>query len=211
MGSKTPRLKRRLPASAARTTHVEPTAIVHPSAVIGAGTRVWAFAQLCERVRVGASCVIGNGAYLDSGVRVGDRCNIHNRALLYRNLVLEDDVFVGPAAAFLNDPMPRANRIRDIRGERTTVGRGASIGASAQILPNIRIGRFAMVATGAVVTRDVPDHALVVGVPARVKGFVDADGVRLRRSAQSASHVTLSNPKRTFSLRIAKKQYAQLT
>lgn len=202
MGSQKPRLNAR-----AAAPHIEPSAIVHTSAKVGAGSKVWAFAQIREGARVGRACVIGNGVYVDTGVEIGDRCNVHNRALLYRNLLLEEDVFVGPAAAFLNDPMPRANRIRDIRGERTVVRKGASIGAAAQILSNVKIGRFAVVAAGAVVTRDVPDNALVAGVPARIKGFVDADGAKLEWSAGNVTHVTLANPKKTFTLRISRKMY----
>lgn len=146
---------------------------------------------------------------MDTGVRIGDRCNVHNRALLYRNLVLASDVFVGPAAAFLNDPMPRANRIRDIRDEVTVVGKGASIGAGAQVLPNIKIGKYAVIATGAVVTRDVPDHALVAGVPARVKGFVDPAGEKLTAVSMGASRVVLANRKKTFKLNLSRKTYDQ--
>lgn len=193
-----------------RTTKVHPSSLVDRTAEIGAGTKVWAFAQVREKARVGRNCVISNGVYVDTGVRIGDRCNIHNRALLYRNLVLEEDVFVGPAAAFLNDPTPRANRIRDIRGEVTVVRRGASIGAAAQVLPNIKIGRSAMVASGAVVTRDVPDHALVAGVPARVKGFVDPAGEKLSVTAVGPSRVTMSNARKTFKLRITRKAYDQV-
>lgn len=177
------------------------------SAVIGTGSKVWAFVQIREGVKIGRACIIGNGAYIDSGVRVGDRCNIHNRALLYRNLTIEDDVFVGPMTAFLNDPLPRANRIRDIRGEGITVRRGASIGAGVQVLPNVKIGRYAVVAAGSVVTRSVPDHALVAGNPARIKGFVDTAGNRLEFASERGQQVTLSNPKKTFSHKIPKGLY----
>jgi UDP-2-acetamido-3-amino-2,3-dideoxy-glucuronate N-acetyltransferase len=210
MGQEAPRVKKPSAAKTLKAAKVHPSALVDPAASLGAGTKVWAFAQIREKARIGRNCVISNGAYVDTGVRVGDRCNIHNRALLYRNLVLEQDVFVGPAAAFLNDPAPRANRIRDIRGEVTVVRRGASIGAAAQILPDLRIGRFAMVASGSVVTRDVPDHALVAGVPARVKGFVDPAGEKLAVTAMAPSHVTLANANKTFKLRITRKAYDQV-
>ena len=152
---------------------VHPTAIVSPKAKIGAGTKIWAFAQVRENAVIGKNCMIGNGVYVDAGVRIGDRVNVHNKALLYRNLLVEDDVFIGPAVCFINDPKPRANRIRNIQGLRSHVKKGASIGANTSILSEITIGRHAMVGAGALVSEDVPDHALVYGVPARVRGFLN--------------------------------------
>ena len=151
---------------------IHPTAIVSSKAKIGAGTKVWAFAQVRENAVIGKNCMIGNGVYVDQGVIIGDRVNVHNKALLYRNLVIQDEAFIGPAVCFINDPKPRANRIRNLKGLRTLVKKGASIGANASVLPDITIGRRAMVGAGSVVTGNVPDGALVYGAPARIQGFV---------------------------------------
>ncbi len=153
-------------------TFIHPTAIVSPKAKIGSGTQIWAFAQIRENVRIGKDCVIGNGVYIDKEVVIGHRVNIHNKALLYRKLVVEDDVFIGPAVCFVNDPYPRANVIRNMKRLKRTVKKGASIGANACILSDVNIGRYSMVGAASVVSKDVPDYGLVYGVPAELKGFV---------------------------------------
>jgi UDP-3-O-[3-hydroxymyristoyl] glucosamine N-acyltransferase len=155
-----------------------PTALISPKAKIGAGSKIWAYAQVREGAVIGRNCMIGNGAYIDAGVKVGDRVNIHNKALLYRNLVVEDDVFIGPGVCFVNDPTPRANRIRNLKGLCGRVGKGASVGANASILSEVRIGRYAMVGAASLVTDHVPEFALVYGVPARRQGTVDIKGKR---------------------------------
>jgi acetyltransferase-like isoleucine patch superfamily enzyme len=146
---------------------IHPTAIVDATALIGEETKVWAFAQIREKVRIGRGCTVGNGAYIDTGVHVGDRVQIHNRALLYRPLRVEDDVFIGPGVIFANDKRPKAGVIRDLTGVSWVVRRGASIGAGAVIMPDVTIGEDAVVGAGAVVTADVPARAVVAGVPAR--------------------------------------------
>ena len=103
---------------------------------------------------------------------IGHRVNIHNKALLYRKLVVEDDVFIGPAVCFVNDPYPRANVIRNMKHLKWTVKKGASIGANACILSDVSIGRYSMVGAASLVSKDVPDHGLVYGVPAELKGFI---------------------------------------
>ena len=151
---------------------IHPTPVVSPKAKLGDGTQVWAFAQIRENARVGRDCMIGNGVYIDKDVIIGHRVNIHNKALLYRNLVVEDDVFIGPAVCFINDPRPRANRIRNLKGLWSRVKKGASIGANTSILSEITIGRYAMVGASSLVSRDVPDRSLVYGVPAKIMGSV---------------------------------------
>lgn len=153
-----------------------PTALISPKAVIGAGTVIWAYAQIREGARIGRNCMIGNGVYIDSSVRIGHRVNVHNKALLYRNLTVEDDCFIGPAVCFVNDPLPRANVIRNLRGRTRRVKKGASIGANATILSDINIGQYAFVGAGSVVTKEVPDFGLVYGVPSELKGYVRKDG-----------------------------------
>lgn len=158
-----------------------PTAIREENVSIGDGSFVWAFAHLRAGASVGNQCVIGGGVYVDTGVRIGNRVHVQNRALLYRPLEIDDDVFIGPAVIFANDKLPRSLRIRDVSGSRTVVRAGASIGAGAIILPDLTIGRYALVGAGAVVTKNVPDHGLVLGSPARLVGYVCFCGNRLPR------------------------------
>ena len=143
-------------------------ALVSKTAKIGAGTKVWAFAQIGDNARVGKNCVIGNGAYLDRDIVVGNNVKIHNKALLYRGLIVEDNCFIGPGVCFTNDKSPRYDKIRDLKDISWHLKKGASVGANATILPDINIGRNAVIGAGAVVTKDVPDGAVVCGNPARV-------------------------------------------
>ena len=150
-------------------------AMIHPAALcesdqVGDGTRIWAFAHILPGARVGSDCNICDGVFVEGGVVVGDRVTVKCGVQLWDGVTLEDDVFVGPNATFTNDPFPRS-RIRPERYTRTVVRHGASIGANATILPGVVIGANAMVGAGAVVTRDVPTTAIVVGNPARVHGY----------------------------------------
>jgi UDP-2-acetamido-3-amino-2,3-dideoxy-glucuronate N-acetyltransferase len=165
---------------------IEPSADVDADAVIGTGTKVWHLAQVREGVRIGAECVIGRGAYLGPGVRLGDRCKVQNHALVYEPAVVEDGVFIGPAVVFTNDEYPRAVTPEGaLKSEddwtivAVTVREGAAIGARSVCVAPVTIGRWALVAAGSVVTRDVADHALVAGVPARRIGWVGRTGHRL--------------------------------
>ncbi|MBI4043158.1 MAG: hypothetical protein HY391_06765 [Deltaproteobacteria bacterium] len=160
---------------------IHPTAIVSEQAEIGEGTQVWAYAQVREWAKIGRHCIIGNGAYIDKGVKIGDRCNIHNKALLYRNLIVEEEVFIGPGVCFTNDPLPRSNRIRNLEGLEWRIRKGASVGANSTILPGVTVGQYAMVGAGSLVSRDVPDCGLVYGVPARLQGFVSPEGELMDR------------------------------
>jgi acetyltransferase-like isoleucine patch superfamily enzyme len=165
---------------------VHPTADVSPDAVIGPGTRVWHQAQIRERARIGANCIVSKGVYIDFDVQVGSNCKIQNGAFLYHGCTLEDGVFVGPGVIFTNDKRPRAiNPDGSLKGTddwevgKTVVRQGASVGTGSIVLPGVTIGRFAMVAAGAVVSKDVPDYGLAVGVPARLVGFVCACAEKL--------------------------------
>ena len=166
---------------------VHPSAEVSPEADVGAGTAVWNEAQVRAGARVGRECVLGKGVYIDTDVEVGDRVKLENRVSVFRGARLGSGVFVGPHSCLLNDVWPRAvapdGRLKDVTDwtvSGVTVEDGASIGGGCVILPGIRIGRFALVGAGSVVTHDVPAHALVVGNPARVVGMVCECGRRLR-------------------------------
>jgi UDP-2-acetamido-3-amino-2,3-dideoxy-glucuronate N-acetyltransferase len=150
---------------------------IHPkglceSSSIGAGTRIWAFAHILPSAKIGKECNICDHVFIENDVVVGDRVTIKCGVQLWDGTRLEDDVFVGPNATFTNDRMPRSKMYLSCFPV-TTVRRGASIGANATILPGLTIGEKAMVGAGAVVTRSVPDKAIVVGNPARIKGYVE--------------------------------------
>jgi UDP-2-acetamido-3-amino-2,3-dideoxy-glucuronate N-acetyltransferase len=154
------------------------THFVHPTAIcesedIGEGTRVWAFAHVLPGARVGADCNICDHVFVENDVLIGDRVTIKCGVQVWDGVTLADDVFVGPNVTFTNDPMPRSKTYPD-HFATTVVARGASLGGGSVILPGLHIGRSAMVGAGAVVTRDVPPNAIVVGNPARIVGYVDS-------------------------------------
>jgi UDP-2-acetamido-3-amino-2,3-dideoxy-glucuronate N-acetyltransferase len=165
---------------------IHPTAEVSPAAVVGAGSRIWNEAQIREGARVGRDCILAKGVYIDSGVVVGDRVKLENRVSVFQGARLADGVFIGPHSCLLNDKLPRAitpdgglKLRRDWQARGVTVEEGASIGGGCTVLPGIRIGRFAMVGAGAVVTRDIPDFGLAFGNPARLIGYACECGARL--------------------------------
>ena len=172
-------------SSASHQTFIAPTAIIDSTARIGAGTKIWAFCQVGEHAAIGKNCILGNGVYIDRHVHIGNRVRIQNKALLYHGIIVEDDVFIGPGAIFTNDPWPRSGKTRDLRGISWKIGRGASIGANATILPHIEIGTGAVVGTGSVVTKNVSPNALVYGNPAKLKGYVCTCGAIQKTSLRS--------------------------
>jgi UDP-2-acetamido-3-amino-2,3-dideoxy-glucuronate N-acetyltransferase len=145
---------------------------------VGPGTRVWAFAHILPGARIGADCNICDGVFIENDIIVGDRVTIKCGVQLWDGIVLEDDAFIGPNATFTNDKFPRSKKHPDAFA-RTIVQKGASIGANATILPGLTIGMNAMVGAGAVVTRDVPQNAIVAGNPAVITGYVEAQSTRL--------------------------------
>ena len=162
------------------------SADVDPGAVIGEGSSVWHLAQIREGASLGSNCVIGRGAYVGAGVEMGDNCKVQNYALVYEPARLGHGVFIGPAAVLTNDTYPRAvnpdgtgKSAADWEPVGVLIDEGASIGARAVCVAPVRIGSWALVAAGSVVTKDVPDHALVAGVPARRIGWVGRTGRRL--------------------------------
>jgi UDP-2-acetamido-3-amino-2,3-dideoxy-glucuronate N-acetyltransferase len=166
---------------------VADSAEVAPSARLGAGSKVWHLAQVRDDAVLGENCIVGRGACIGPGVRIGDNCKIQSQALVYEPAELADGVFIGPAVVLTNDTYPRAvnpdgtlKSASDWDAVGVTIAEGASVGARAVCVAPVRIGRWATVAAGAVVTRDVPDFALVAGVPARRIGWVGRAGAPLR-------------------------------
>lgn len=157
---------------------IHSTANVAPSAVIGAGSKVWINVQIRENAVVGENCILAKDVYIDLRVNIGDRCKVQNGVSVYSGVRLHDDVFVGPYVSFTNDRIPRAfNDTWEII--ETVVENGASIGANATIICGVTIGEYAMVAAGSVVTRDVPPYTLVIGNPARPVSRIDRMGQRI--------------------------------
>ena len=153
---------------------------------IGEGTRIWHFCHVMKDSVIGRDCTIGQNVLVASGVRVGDRCKVQNNVSLYTGVVLEEDVFCGPSAVFTNVLNPRSEVVRKHEYRTTLVKRGATIGANATIVCGTTIGSYAFVGAGAVVTRDVPDFALVMGIPAQRAGWMCRCGVRLEPVGESS-------------------------
>lgn len=169
---------------------VHPSAVVGPRATLGDGTRVWHFSHVMDGAQIGRGCVIGQNGFVAGGAVLGDNVRLQNNVSVYDGVRLEDDVFCGPSCVFTNVGRPRAHVSRRDEYETTVVGRGATIGANATVVCGHSVGHHAFVGAGAVVTRDVPPHALVVGNPARVRGWVCACGERLSWAATPAPDVT---------------------
>jgi acetyltransferase-like isoleucine patch superfamily enzyme len=162
---------------------VHPSAEVEAGADVGAGTTVWQLAHVRRGASVGAGCTLGRGVFIDAGVVLGDRVKVQNYALVYAPALVEDGVFIGPAVVLTNDLYPRAvnadgtsKTAEDWQAVGVTLRQGCAVGARSVLVPGVSVGRWAMVAAGSVVTRDVRDYALVVGVPARQRGWVGRAG-----------------------------------
>lgn len=171
---------------------IHPTADLSPQATVGDGTQLWHHVHVREDAHIGRNCILGKGVYVDFGVHIGDNCKLQNGAFVYHGATLEDGVFVGPGALLTNDRLPRAinpdgslKSGADWEVGEILVRHGASLGAGCIVLPGVVIGDFAMVAAGAVVTRSVPNQALVVGAPARQIGYVCLCGHRLTAMAEN--------------------------
>ena len=166
--------------------HVHPTADVSKQAKIGKNAKIWHFAQVRENASIGQNCILGKNVYIDHDVKIGDNVKIQNNVSVYYGSEIEDGVFIGPNACLTNDKTPRAiteggklKQDADWKAGKVLVKKGASIGAGSIVLPGITIGEYAMVGSGSVVTKDIPDYGLAYGNPAELKGRVDKSGKKV--------------------------------
>ena len=167
---------------------VHPSSFVDEPAEIGAGTKIWHFCHVLAGARIGRGCNLGQNVMIGDGVVVGDNVKIQNNVSVYAGTVIEDDVFLGPSCVLTNVSNPRSQVVRRSLYEKTLLRRGCTIGANATVVCGTTIGRYAFVAAGAVVTRDVPDYAFLVGVPARQVGWMSRHGHPLRDADPEGVH-----------------------
>ena len=164
-------------------TYIHPTAIIDPGAVIGPGIRIWHWTHVCAGAVIGENCNLGQNVFIADQVQIGSGCKIQNNVSVYKGVTLEDGVFCGPSMVFTNIYNPRAEIRKMVDQVRPTlVKHGATLGANCTIVCGVTIGRYAFIGAGAVVTRDVPDHALVIGNPARQTGWMCVCGEKLDES-----------------------------
>lgn len=159
-----------------------PTAVIDQPCEIGAGTKIWHFCHVCENAALGTNCNLGQNVMVASGVKIGNNVKIQNNVSIYAGTTIEDDVFLGPSCVLTNVSNPRAQVVRRSVYERTLIRRGATIGANATIVCGVTLGCYCMIAAGSVVTRDVPDYGLIMGVPGRNRGWVSRHGHTLRHA-----------------------------
>lgn len=165
------------------TYFAHPTAVIDPGAAIGAGTKIWHFCHIMEGARIAANCSLGQNVFVASGVTLGRNTKVQNNVSIYAGVNCEEDVFLGPSMVFTNVINPRSAVNRKGAYQKTLVRKGATIGANATIVCGHNIGRFAFIGAGAVVTKEVPDYALVLGNPARQVGWMSEYGHRLHFDA----------------------------
>ena len=173
--------------------YVHPSSFVDDGCAIGEGTKIWHFTHVMPNAIIGKRCNIGQNVVISPGVQIGDNVKIQNNVSVYTGVILEDDVFCGPSMVFTNVVNPRSHVSRKDEYRRTLVERGASLGANSTIVCGHTIGRFAFVGAGAVVTRDIPPFALVVGNPARITGWMCECGIKLASGAAPPNTATCAS------------------
>ncbi len=196
---------------------IHASADVSEKAAIGEGTSIWHNCQVREGAHLGKNCILGKGVYIDAGVSIGDNVKIQNYVSVYHGVTLEDGVFIGPHVCFTNDMRPRAiNPDGSLKAaddwvlSETLIKRGAALGANSTIRCGVTIGEWAMVGSGSVITRDVPAYGLVMGNPAKLKGFVCPCGEKMQEEKIQGASVSMKCPNCGFSTEIALKVYSNL-
>jgi acetyltransferase-like isoleucine patch superfamily enzyme len=186
------------------------------SAQVGDNTKIWSLAQVRDHAVIGENCIIGRNVFIDEGVTLGNNCKVQNNALLYAGVTLEDGVFVGPAVCFTNDKLPRAinpdgtlKSAQDWIVGKILVKYGAAVGAQSVVVTGVTLGRFCLVGSGSVVTKDVPDFGIVVGNPARLVGYACRCATRLVASETDPADYTCPNCSRSY--RLLNKQLTELS
>ncbi|MEK6579162.1 MAG: acyltransferase [Bdellovibrionota bacterium] len=170
--------------ASSKSYQVHESAIVDAGAQIGTGSRVWHFVHVCGGAKIGERCSLGQNVFVGNKVQIGNNVKIQNNVSVYDNVILEDDVFCGPSMVFTNVINPRSAIERKDEYRDTVVKKGATLGANSTIVCGVTLGRYCFVGAGAVVTKDVPDYALMVGVPAKQSGWMGEFGVRLEKGSK---------------------------
>ncbi|MHC4740718.1 MAG: acyltransferase [Planctomycetota bacterium] len=155
------------------------TSVIDKGAVIGEGTKIWHFSHVMKNARIGSDCILGQNVFVGADVVIGNNVKVQNNVSVYTGTTIEDDVFLGPSCVLTNVTNPRSEIIRRNLYEETTIRRGATVGANATIVCGIELGRYCFIGAGSVVADDVPDYALIVGVPGRQDGWMSRHGIRL--------------------------------
>lgn len=196
---------------------IHPTAEVSDKASIGDGTSIWHQAQVRQGVKIGENCILGKGVFVDLDVTIGDNVKIQNYCSVYHGVTLEDGVFIGPHVCFTNDMRPRAiNADGTLKAAddwvltKTLIRRGAALGANSTIRCGVTVGEWAMVGSGSVITRDVPDYGLVYGNPARLRGFVCPCGAALEKEAAKGQQVIAKCPECGHMVEIAAQLWEKI-
>jgi acetyltransferase-like isoleucine patch superfamily enzyme len=172
---------------------IHPSAEVSENAIIGEGTFIWNQVQVRENCKIGSNCILSKDVYIDFDVKIGNNVKIQNGISIYHGVEIEDDVFLGPHMVFTNDLYPRAY-IGDFKVYKTIIKKGASIGANSTIICGTTIGEYAMIGAGTVITKDVPDNALVIGNPGRIVGFVGKLGKKLIKIGTTKEAIIMKCP-----------------
>jgi len=161
--------------------YAHPTAIIDQPCEIGEATRIWHFAHICAGAKIGRSCIFGQNTMVANNVVIGSNVKVQNNVVIYTGTTIEDDVFLGPSCVLTNVTNPRSQVNRHSLYERTAIRRGATIGANATIVCGVTLGRYCFIGAGTLVSRDVPDYALILGVPGRQKGWMSRHGHKLEK------------------------------
>lgn len=180
---------------------VHPSAIIDKGAQIGKGTRIWHWVHICSGARIGSACSFGQNVFVGNDVVIGNNVKIQNNVSVYDAVTLEDDVFCGPSMVFTNVYNPRSAVIRKDDYRRTLIRRGATLGANSTIVCGVTVGEYAFIGAGAVVNHDVPDYALMVGVPARQIGWMSKQGERLNLPLIGNAETVCKQTGRSYELR----------